>query len=196
MSFKAGKINFKDALQTKVNGSPLDLKGGIGLDGTLDFDAQLMMSAKQVSSWLKIPLQKAQNFPIDFKLGGDLAQPSIKSYSALTLIAAVTVASGLSVLADTEIGDKVIQGVNALKKKGENLKRQTKEQVKELKSKAKKQVKEAKAQIEAEVEKRLDDGQASLEKEGKKVKRKAKKAKKRAEKKLKRKAKEALKGLF
>ena len=196
VSFKAGKINFKDALQTKVNGSPLDLKGGIGLDGTLDFDAQLMMSAKQVSSWLKIPLQKAQNFPIDFKLGGDLAQPSIKSYSALTLIAAVTVASGLSVLADTEIGDKVIQGVNALKKKGENLKRQTKEQVKELKSKAKKQVKEAKAQIEAEVEKRLDDGQASLEKEGKKVKRKAKKAKKRAEKKLKRKAKEALKGLF
>lgn len=200
VSFKAGQLNFKDEMETKLNKSPLSLKGGLGLDGTLAFDAELLMSSKQVSSWLKIPIKQAQTFPIKFKLGGDLHKPTIKNISALSLLTAAGLAYGLSKLNNTEVGKHLMQSVDTLKKQGKNIRKKAEKKVSELKTKAKKQLTEVKAKAKQEAQQKLDEAKNKLDEESKKLKRKAQKAKKRTEKKAKQKAKQkakdTLKGLF
>ena len=200
ISFKAGKLTFKEQIKTRLDQSPLSLKGGIGLDGALDFDAQLKLSAKQVSRWFKMPIKGKQSFPLNFKLGGNLFKPTIKDFSALTLITAAALAYGISNLVDSETQEKLLEGMNQITTKGKQIKKRVEKKVKEAKAQVTKQVKkrakEAQAKIEQETKEQIESGKTKLKEESQKAKKRAGKAAKQAKEKAKQKAKEALKGLF
>lgn len=191
LKIEQGTLNFKQALKSESPDGSITALGTVGLDGALDLQTQLTVSAQRISSLIKRRISSPASFPLNFRLLGSIRDPKLGGLNATLLITAIAAAYGISQL-DLDKASATIK--RELKSAKRAIKRQAKEVEKQAKREVKRQVKRVKEkaqQVKARAQAEVDQAKERAEREAKRLEREARQEAKRQERALKRKRREA-----